>query len=356
MTTAEARPFAAALLLGGLGGYLFFRLHLPLAFLIGAMVATTAASMAGLRTAVPARLRDLMVAILGVLLGSGFSPAMIERLDEWALSLAGLLVYVAAAGAAGMLYLRRVAGQDPVTAYFAAMPGGFSEMVLMGGALGGDERVISLSHSLRIMLVVMTVPFWFQLTAGTEGPARDWSLQGLGPGLAELPWTDAALLAACGLAAFPAKRLGIPAGILVGPMLASAALHLADVTAGKPPGLLVAAAQIVIGASIGGRFAGVAIGTVLRAARVALGLTALLLALTVALAWALHAVTGLPLPALILAYAPGGLAEMSLVALALHIDPAFVATHHIVRIMLVILLAPAAFRLLRRRWPGRPVR
>ena len=345
--SAGWKGFVLALGLGAAGGFAFFRLHVPLAFMIGAMTATTAAAMAGARLMVPRRLRAVMVAILGVLLGSGFTPDLMGRLGEWSASIAGLLVYVALSGALGVAYLRRYGDYDRVTAYFAAMPGGFNEMVLLSAAHGGDDRTVSLSHTLRILMVVMTVPVWFQLVDGAAAGTRDWTLRGLGPGLLELAPLDVALLAACTLAAPVADRLRVPAGTLVGPMLASAAIHLLGLTTGKPPGLLVAAAQVVLGASIGCRFAGVPVARVLRTALVAAGLTAILLAVTVALAVGLHLLTGLSLPALVLAYAPGGLAEMSLVALSLHVDPAFVAAHHIVRILLVILLAPLAFRLWR---------
>jgi uncharacterized membrane protein AbrB (regulator of aidB expression) len=60
------------------------------------------------------------------------------------------------------------------------------------------------------------------------------------------------------------------------------------------------------------------------------------------------------LQAVILAYAPGGLAEMSLVALALAIDSAFVATHHVLRIMMIVLVAPTVFRRAVRRAPEKP--
>ena len=80
----------------------------------------------------------------------------------------------------------------------------------------------------------------------------------------------------------------------------------------------------------------------------AVGATVLLLSIAIGFALLLNAITGQPVPALILAFAPGGLAEMSLIALALAMDAAFVATHHIVRIFLVVVLAPTAFRRMRR--------
>ena len=44
--------------------------------------------------------------------------------------------------------------------------------------------------------------------------------------------------------------------------------------------------------------------------------------------------------------APGGLAEMSMVALGIGSDVAFVATHHVFRIGIIMLLAPMAFRVM----------
>ncbi|MBP7337603.1 AbrB family transcriptional regulator [Niveispirillum sp.] len=344
--------FATAMVLGTAGGFVCFRLHVPLAFMIGAMVATTVAALGGVRTMVPQRLRDGLVIVLGIMLGSSFTPALLGHLGEWSVSLIFMAVYIAVAAGLGTLYLRRFARYEPPTAYFTAMPGGFTEMVMMGGAMGGDDRSIALGHSLRIMLVVMTVPFAFQALPGYDPAGRDWSLHGLGPYPWELDLIDYVVIAACFVGAPVAQRLGIPAGILVGPMLLSAALHLTGVTAVKPPGLLVAAAQVVIGASIGGRFQRVPLMRIARTAGVAAGLTLLLLVVTLVLSLAVHLLTGLSLAGLILAFAPGGLAEMSLVALALHVDAAFVATHHIVRIVLIILFAPAAYHLWR-RWVGR---
>ena len=45
---------------------------------------------------------------------------------------------------------------------------------------------------------------------------------------------------------------------------------------------------------------------------------------------------------------PGGLAEMSMVALGIGQDVAFVATHHLFRIAFIVILAPLASRLIRR--------
>ena len=340
-----------ALCLGAAGGAVASRFNLPLAWMIGAMVVTTVASAGGLPLTVPAWLRSAMIAVLGVMLGSAFSPDLPGEVARWLPSLAALPLYGVLTAALLWLYFRRIAGYDPVTAWFSGVPGGLSEMVVVGSAEGGDERTISLIHASRVLLVVSTLPLWFIFT---EGYVRQDPVAAT-EGLLDIPAPDLLLLAACipvGMAG--ARLLRIPAARLTGPMILSAAVHLAGLTAWAPPGELVAIAQVVVGSAIGARFAGIGFRRILHTLVAASGATILMLLVTVAFAVALGALTGLPAPLLLLAFAPGGLAEMSLIALALGVDAAFVSTHHILRIGLLVILGPLLFRAIRPWLTGAP--
>ena len=72
--------------------------------------------------------------------------------------------------------------------------------------------------------------------------------------------------------------------------------------------------------------------------------------LAAAAAWLISTWTGLPFAAVWLAFAPGGLAEMTLISLALGIDVAFVSTHHVVRVVFMVVAAPIVFNILERRF------
>ncbi|NIA69580.1 AbrB family transcriptional regulator [Pelagibius litoralis] len=332
-----------ALAIGTAGGWLANSLQIPLAWMIGAMLATTVAAMAGLPIALPMVYRTAMVAVLGVMLGSGFAPEILDRVGDWGLSLLGLIAYTIVSAAVVTVFLRKVAGYDPVTAYFSASPGGLSEMVIIGTAKGGDERIISLTHTSRILLVVLALPFVMQWVFGfSPGPRPAGGI----PLAQALPF-DMAVLTLCGLVGFFAAKLArLPAAAILGPMVASAAVHLAGWSDAKPPTELVAAAQVVVGTAIGCRFAGVGLRFVGRTLLASLGSTIILVAGCLLFALMLHPLTGLPTIALFLAYAPGGVAEMSLIALALSVDAALVASHHIVRIFFIVVCTPMLFQFL----------
>jgi membrane AbrB-like protein len=338
VSRVELHRLGLALLIGAAGGVLFLAAGLPLAWMLGPMLATMVASLLGAPIAVPAALRGPTVAVLGVLLGSGFDPEVLERLLLWLPILLALPFYVVIVTAAAFLYLRRLAGLEPRTAWFSATPGGLGEMVVLGDRAGGDLRTIALVHSTRILLVVFAIPF----ALGAMGhivPAVPAA------GRVAASGRDLSILLLCGLSGFILGRLArLPAPGLLGPMLASAAAHLLEIVHGAPPVLVVGAAQLVIGAQVGARFAGYRVVRVVQAVASGLGLTILMLALAVGAGWLLARATGVPVLLLVLALAPGGLAEMSLLALALTDDPALVAAVHIVRIAIVVVAAPLLFR------------
>jgi hypothetical protein len=311
--------------------------------MLGAMCATTAVAIMGANVRIPSGLRWVMLSVLGIMLGSSFTPDVFERSSQWISSLATLFAFVVFAAGTVAYLLRQIAGFDAATAYFSASPGGLSEMVAVGAVMGGDERTISLMHAVRLLLTVLAVPFWFRLFQGYEPIAQgsigniDWAIA---PG-------DAIVLGLCAIAGYwAAKRARIPAPALTGPLVLSALVHLGGLTAASPPGFLTALAQVVIGTSIGCRFAGIAVREML-GTMVTGGLSTLfMLALAVVLALTVEATAGLPFAALLLAFTPGGLAEMTLISLSLGIDAAFVSTHQVVRIFFIVALFPFAFRFL----------
>jgi membrane AbrB-like protein len=324
---------------------MFHALSLPLPWMLGALFVTMAASVAGLPVLGPMRLRPAIVAVIGVLLGSRFTPAVADQAGAALVTLSILLIYLAAVAAVVVPYYRFVARQDWTTAYFAGMPGGLSEMIELGEAKGADVPAIVLAHSLRIVLTIGLMAVLFRLVLGYDVGAAASSVR-----RAPLGVKDAIALVACAvIGAGLGLRLRLPAPTFLGPLILSAAVHLAGFTQSAPPALLINAAQVALGTILGCRFLGIAPRTVLRAGLLSLGATALTLTLGLVGALAMRATAGVGLDQGMLALAPGGLTEMGLIALAIHADVAFVALHHVVRILVVIVVAPILIRVVQAR-------
>ncbi len=338
--------FLAALLIGTLGGWAFVQARLPLPWMLGSMTACTLAALVRAPIAAPSAVRPPMTMIIGVMLGVGFTPQILESVANWLPTVLGLTGFILISGVACVAYFRRVAGFDLPTAYFAGMPGGLVEMVIVGEDKGGDARTIALVHSARVLLVVLTLPFLVQIISETPLGARPQ----LGVSVFETPWRDELWLISTALAgALLGQVLRLPARLLLGPMLASAAVHVLGWTRFAPAVEFVNVAQLVLGTTIGCRFAGTAPREILRVLVLSLGSTAILLTVTIAFAAGMSHVSSYGQVPLLLAYSPGGLAEMSLVALSLGIEVAFVAAHHIIRVFIVMIGAAPAFALLERR-------
>jgi uncharacterized protein len=275
----------------------------------------------------------VILAIIGVLLGSRFTPDIMDQANRMLTSLAILLTDLVAMGGLIATYFHLVGRQDWTTAYSAGIPGGLSEMVELGEARGASVPAIMLAHSLRIVLKIALMAILFRLVLGHDVGAAPIKAK------AAIGRLDAALLIGCARIGMPLRTLlHLPAPTFLGPLILSAAVHLAGLRTVAPPGLL---AQAALGTILGCRFLGISVGTLARAGVLNLGATLILLALALAGALAMQHLAGLRLDQGFLALAPGGLTETGMIALAIQADVAFVAVHHVIRILAVIVVAPS---------------
>jgi len=338
------RALLFALVLGAGGGMVFVWVGMPLPWMLGAVLATMIAAFSGAPIGVPNVFRNSMLVVLGVLIGSGFTPEILSLLPRWAISITGVLGFTILLVPLSYWFFRRVVGYRKVDAFFAGLPGGLAAVIFIGAEVGADLRKLSVIHSTRIVVVCFVIPVWIRLTDGTVRsvtamPRFQGGLEG----------RDALVLVACGLVGyFVAARLRLPAPFMLGPLFFSAAAHMMGWTAAKPPVLLVVAAQVVVGSAIGCRFVGVSVRQVLGSVALGLVIAVVMLIGAFGMAFGLHKLTGLPFNAMLLALAPGGLPEMTLIALSLDIDLALVVSHHLARVLFINLAVPILARIVLR--------
>ena len=251
-----------------------------------------------------------------------------------------LLAGVAASTAVASAWCRRC-GFDPVSAWFGASPGAMTAMILLGERCGGDPQRIAIAQSLRIVLVILFLPPLFWAFEGGEGT--------LGP--AESALTDGWLLLAIPLLLPLGKWLRLPSPALLAPLLATALLSGLDVASLALPSWGMNLMLWVLGSAIGSRFQGMTrrlLGRYLWQSGVATLLALIVLAVFAEL---IHQTVGVGRDVALLALAPGGIGEMAILAVALNIDPVFVAFHHLLRMVTLMIVAPFWARWLMRHHP-----
>ncbi len=330
------------LLLAAAGAAAFWVLSLPLPLLLGPMFACLIAALAGLRLRGVPPVSNAMRPVLGVAVGASLTPALFSQIGEMALSVALVPPFVLAIGLTGYPYFRKVWGFDHATSYYAAAPGGLQDMLVFGEAAGADPRALSLIHTTRVLIIVSLMPFLLTWIWGV-------GLTGLpGQPATEVPLVDIFLMIiAAAFGWWAGERIGLFGAPILGPLLVSGILSLTDLLHSRPPGEAMQFAQFFLGLGIGVKYTGITMAEIRRILTASAGFCLMLAVLSVIFA-EIVIQTGLaePLEA-IMAFAPGGQAEMVLLAILAGADMAYVVTHHLVRLVVVILGAPLAERLFR---------
>lgn len=338
---AAAGQLGLALGVALLGAMAARALHLPIPFLLGSLFATASLSLTlyartGRRLWFPQPLRRVCVAVIGTMIGTTFDPALIAALGSMTVTLAALVLFILLAEAIGYGVYRGLGGYDPVTARYAAMPGGLIEAVALGEKAGGDVETLSLQHFLRIVLVVLAVPTALYLWTGEAvGSASGQSMETTPATLAD--WAGFAVLVPVGLAVGHVLRL--PAGMIMGPLVLSAGLHGLGVIDLSGPTVLLNGAQLVVGAGLGVMFARATLRRLIVGAGLGTIAVSGMLTLGAGFAAVLAPYVPMSFEVLLISFAPGGVTEMSLIALSLGVSPVIVAGHHLFRIAVTVTLA-----------------
>jgi membrane AbrB-like protein len=287
-------------------------------------------------------LRNVGQWTIGTALGLYFTPQVVALLPGLAPVILGAVIWALLLGYGFYRWLWWAQGSQPgmkrETAFFAAAIGGASEMALMADRRGARVDLVAASHSLRLMLVVMTIPFALQWS-GVHG--TDLRL----PGASEFrPEGLLQLMALTALGMAGVRALGGPNPWVLGSLLVSIALTAFDVQLTAFPKPLSSAGQLFIGVALGVRFTPDFVRAAPRwLAAVALGTVGMIVA-SALFAGALAGLTGQNPATLVLGTSPGGIAEMCITAKVLQLGVPTVTALHVIRYVVVLMLTERLWR------------
>jgi membrane AbrB-like protein len=325
------RRVAETLAYGAVGGAILEFSGFPAGWLCGSMAAVIIAVLSGRDLKIPERLRGFAFIFLGTSMGTSLTPDTIAKIQTWPVSIAMLMISVVATMVIGTQYLVRRHRWDIVSARLSSVPGALSAVLAIASDSRGDLAKITVSQGLRQVVLVCMVPIMLYFSPEIAPVTR--------AAVASLP--DLSLMLAMGaVGAAICTLIKIPGGLLVGALLGSGLTHAIGWVSGTMPALIMILAYIVVGSAIGARMRGMSISALKAICRPAIGsiFAAIIVAALFAAATAM--LTGLPFVEIWLAFAPGGVESMTILAFVLNLDPSFVSSHHIIRLIALMLLSP----------------
>jgi membrane AbrB-like protein len=325
--------------LGGaaIGGSVLGLAQIPGGWLSGAMIGVAIFAAIGWAGPLSTPLRRLALTGSGVAIGSAMSPAMLKSLGAYPASLAFMAAAVAAITYVSASMLQRIPGWSPQTAFFAAVPGALSYVFLVAAQ---DEKAdlprIAVVQVCRVFFLMALIPLIVGETTAATLPRT---------GPVDPPLLVLIDFVLGGLAGYFLERLNVAGGMLFGAMLVSGFLHATGVAPGRSPVAIVEAAQVLIGAWVGARFIGFDWRLLARSATASLGSFIAGTAVSMLFAAAASFYLALPFAQTMMAFSPGGLEAMTILAFALGLDPLYVGAQHLARFILISLTLPFALRL-----------
>jgi uncharacterized protein len=312
-----------------LSGVVAYKLHVPLAWILGPLVATAAAAIAGLPLIAPLAGRRFGQLTIGASIGLNVSSSVLVTIALWLPVMVATAVFAMFLAAVVSVPFARVGRIDGRTAYYAMMPGGLSEMANIGSATGALAEPIALVQALRVALLVIIIPPLI-VSLGIHGIEAD----GLNSRVLAYEETALALvLGAAGIAVARLCRLNNP--WMLGAVLATGAAASTGLIAGRIPYWLFYFGQFMIGLSIGSRFKRESVMRLPRLVITGVAFVIILAAMLFAYAVLLSASTGLDLASTALGASPGGFAEMAVTAQTLHLSVGLITAFHVVRAFFV---------------------
>ncbi|AVL54665.1 AbrB family transcriptional regulator [Roseobacter denitrificans] len=324
-------PFVFALS----GAWLFHVLDLPLPWLIGPIAACLAAALMGFKMRAIAPVNAAMRTILGVAVGATFTPAILSLMVDMWVTLLLIPVMICCVAAVGVPYFQKLWGYDFATSYYSAMPGGLQDMLVFGEEAGGNPRTLSLIHATRILVIVTALPFLLQ-----SFWSADLSTPPGAPLTSIAPGQLTVMLICAALGWYLANLVGLFGASILGPMIFAGAAAVTEVLIVRPPAEAIWAAQFFIGMTVGVKYSGITLDEVRHDLAAGLGYCVVLLLITFVFVEIVYIAGLAPGREALLAFAPGGQAEMAVLALIVGADMAFVIAHHVFRIIVIIIGAP----------------
>jgi membrane AbrB-like protein len=314
--------------------------NIPLAWMLGPMIVTSIAALAGLKVVMPKIALSSILIILGLHIGNYIDQNLFNQMINWFWTSVIMLIYIIICILIISKYLQKYAGYGKKASIFSSAPGALGPLMILAENEKTDLSQVATSHLIRLIIIITVIPFIVVNNTGNDVLLND-----------DFNYLDQnhlnliLLIFASFFFIFVFDKIRVPAALLSGTLFASGLLQIADIASYKLPDESINFCLLILGASVGCRFAEKTVKEIVNNSLHSVVATTILVLLGLVAAYIATFFVDTNILTLILSFSPGGIYEVAVIAIAFDLNPDFVAFHHIIRLLFILFTVPIFLRI-----------
>tara|TARA_B100000902_G_scaffold167865_1_gene162582 strand:+ start:587 stop:1657 length:1071 start_codon:yes stop_codon:yes gene_type:complete len=314
--------------------------NIPLAWMIGPMIASSLIALNGFQILMPKLALSSILIILGLHIGNYIDQNLLSQMTNWIWTTIIMFCYIIISILIVSKYLQKFSGYKEKTSIFSAAPGALGPLMILAEYEKSDLSQVATAHLIRLIIIITVFPFIivnFSPTESLELEKFDY--------LSQNHFELVLLILVSLIFIYLFDKAKVPAALLSGTLVASGALQIFDIASYKLPDASINFCLLILGSSVGCRFASKTFKEVANNSFHGLVATIILVLLGLIAAFVATFFVDNNFLSLILSFCPGGIYEVAVIAIAFDLDPDFVAFHHILRLLFILLIVPLILKL-----------
>ena len=336
-----SKEFAWVIIVSVPGALVADYFNVPLAWFLGPMLVTSIVTLGGIRTKMPRLVLSIVLIFLGLYIGNYIDKSLFSQIHQWIWTSLIMLVYIIVSVLIVSKYLQKFSGYESKTSIFSAAPGALGPLLILAEDEKSDLSQVATSHLIRLIIIITVFPFIVnsfyenQNTKIAEALIENQNIYDL----IILVFISLILIILF-------DKIKIPAALLAGTLVASGFLQISDIASYKLPPNIIDYCLLILGSSVGCRFADKTFKEIAKNSAHSFVATFLLVILGIVAAFAAGQVIDKNFFTLLLSYCPGGIYEVAVIAIFFDLDPEFVSFHHIIRLLMILFVVPILLKLI----------
>ena len=318
--------------------------NIPLAWFLGPMLITSLAALLGLKVKMPRLVLSAVLIVLGLYIGNYIDKSLLAQMHQWIWTSLIMLVYIVVSVLIVSKYLQIFSKYERKTSIFSAAPGALGPLMILAEDEKSDLSQVATSHLIRLIIIITIFPFIVDSFYEVE------KLKVVDEVLSNQNLTHLLILIASSITLiFLFDKFKIPAALLSGTLVASGFLQITDIASYQISPDIIDYCLLILGSSVGCRFAEKTFGEIGRNALHSFVATFLLVILGLIAALAAGLIIDKNFFTLLLSYCPGGIYEVAVIAIFFDLDPEFVSFHHIIRLLMILFIVPLMLKIISKK-------